>query len=116
MISFLREPTKIEWANVEGDVERHKCENYIERSLYDALLFHGYTVRTQVLCGKYRIDITLLQNRLAIECDGKEFHSTKKQKAHDYRKNAYLKKQGWKVVRFSGRKINKNIANVLGKI
>jgi len=115
-ISLLRDPSKVEWPIVEIDKERNKCESYIEIRLYDALLFNGYDVKTQVHCGRYRIDLTIPENRLAIECDGKAFHSSKKQKAHDYRKNAYLKKNGWKVLRFSGSKINGDLAGVLNKI
>ncbi|WP_308162466.1 hypothetical protein [Bacillus sp. ISL-7] len=45
-------------------------------------------------CGKYRIDIAFVGPRIAIECDGKDFHSSPKQKAHDYKKNAHLRKNG----------------------
>ncbi len=115
-ISLLRDPVKVEWPSAKIDVERSKCESYIERRLYDALLFHGYDAQTQIPCGKYRIDITMPQEGLAIECDGKAFHSSKEQKAHDYRKNTYLRKNGWKVLRFSGRKINGNLRGVISKI
>jgi len=115
-ISLLSNPSKVEWPIVEIDNERNKCESPIERRLYDAMLFNGYDVKTQAPCGKYRIDLALPEYRLAIECDGKAFHSTKEQKAHDYRKNAYLRKNGWKVLRFSGSKIQRDLANVLRKI
>ena len=96
--------------------QRLKCESPIERQLYDALVFRGYAVNTQVPCGKYRIDIALVGPRIAIECDGKEFHSSPKQKAHDRRKNAYLCKNGWKVMRFSGRQINRGMKYILEKV
>lgn len=115
-ISLLREPSKVEWPTVEIDYERDKCESYIEIKLYDALLFNKYDVKTQVPCGRYRIDLALPESRLAIECDGKAFHSTKEQKAHDYRKNAYLRKNGWKVLRFSGSRIHRDLAGVLRKV
>lgn len=95
---------------------RNKCESPIERRLYDALAFRGYAVSTQVPCGKYRIDLALYGPRIAIECDGKAYHSSKQQKAHDYRKNAYLKRNGWRVMRFSGREINRDMAKILGQI
>lgn len=113
---MLRSPDKIEWPSVQVDSERHKYESFIERRLYDALLFNGYYVKTQTPCGKYRIDITLPHQKLAIECDGKAYHSTKQQKAHDRRKDAYLRKHGWKVLRFSGSRINRDMAGIIRKI
>jgi very-short-patch-repair endonuclease len=96
--------------------ERNKCESPIERKLYNALVFRGYAVTTQVPCGKYRIDLALMGPRIAIECDGKAYHSSKQQKAHDKRKNAYLRRHGWRVLRFSGRQITRDIGTVLKRI
>lgn len=98
------------------DQERLKCESPIERRLYDALQMRGYYVKTQVPCGKYRIDLALPTYKIAIECDGKAYHSTPEQKAHDRRKDAYLRKNGWKVLRFTGRMINRNLAKVIARI
>lgn len=92
------------------------CESPIERRLYLALLQNGYQIETQTPCGRYRIDITIPSARIAIEADGKAYHSSKAQKAHDRRKNEYLKKNGWTVLRFSGRQINKEMPKVLRKI
>jgi very-short-patch-repair endonuclease len=71
------------------DSESLKLESPIERHLYQALKFRGEYIKTQVPCGKYRIDIALPAYRIAIECDGKPYHSTTIQKAHDKRKNTY---------------------------
>ena len=95
---------------------RNKCESYIERKLYDALTSRGYEVNTQVPCGKYHIDLALYGHRIAIECDGKTYHSSLEAKARDRRKNRYLKEQGWKVMRFSGRQINGELAKVIERI
>lgn len=54
--------------------------------------------------------------RIAIEADGKTYHSSPTQKARDQRKNDYLKKNVWTVLRFSGRQINRELPKVLGKI
>lgn len=108
----LRRPQEEGW----HDPEELKLESPIERRLYDALKSRGEFVKTQVPCGKYRIDIALPGHHIAIECDGKAYHSTDEQKARDKRKNAYLKKNGWKVLRFSGSRISKDIKGVLNKI
>jgi very-short-patch-repair endonuclease len=96
--------------------ERNKCESPIERRLYDALAFRGYAVTSQVPCGKYRIDLALIGPRIAIECDGKAYHSTPKAKARDRRKDKYLKDNGWRVLRFSGRMITRDLGKVLQRI
>ncbi|MCM3405936.1 endonuclease domain-containing protein [Cytobacillus oceanisediminis] len=98
------------------DPESMKIESPIERRLYDCLKFRGELVRTQVPCGKYRIDIALPVYRIAIECDGKAYHSTPKQKARDRRKNAYLKENGWKVLRFSGSRITRDLKGIIARI
>lgn len=93
-----------------------KPESPIEWRLYNALVNKGETVEPQVPCGKYRIDLVLRAYRIAIECDGKEFHSSPQQKARDRRKNAYLRENGWTVLRFSGSAINGRIGKVLERI
>ncbi|APH07220.1 hypothetical protein A9C19_20710 (plasmid) [Bacillus weihaiensis] len=110
-VDHIRNP---EFADVSKvDIQRLKCESPIENRLYSALTTRGYYVATQVPCGKYRIDLALPHHNLAIECDGKKYHSTPAQKAHDRRKNIYLRKNGWKVLRFSGKQINGNMKRVL---
>jgi very-short-patch-repair endonuclease len=98
------------------DHARHKAESPIERRLYDALKARGEVVTTQVPCGKYRIDIALPAYHLAIECDGKAYHSTPQQKAHDKRKDKFLRENGWKVLRFSGSRITRDLRGIIKRI
>jgi very-short-patch-repair endonuclease len=100
---------------VKEDLVR-KPDSPIEWRLYSALMVRGERVEPQVSCGRYRIDLVLRAYRIAIECDGKAYHSTPEQKAHDRRKNTYLRKNGWKVLRFSGSAINGRMGKVLEKI
>lgn len=95
---------------------RERCESPIERRLYDALTYRGYSVTPQVHCGKYRIDLALVGYGLAIECDGKAYHSSPSQKARDRRKDVYLNANGWNVRRFTGSEINRNLKKVLNEI
>lgn len=98
------------------DHESYKVQSPIERLLYDALKARGEYVRTQVPCGKYSIDIALPNYNLAIECDGKAYHSTPKQKAHDRRKDKFLRDNGWRVLRFSGSRITRDLKGVVRRI
>ncbi|MET3696924.1 very-short-patch-repair endonuclease [Bacillus oleivorans] len=100
------------------DPERIKIESPIESKLYNTLLFNGYYVRTQYVVPpkRYRIDLALPHYKIAIECDGKDYHSSPISKARDRRKTAYLKKRGWTVLRFSGSMINNNMKKVIRRI
>ena len=98
------------------DYQYAKTQSPIERRLYNALKRKGYKIKTQVRCGKYFIDIALPRHKIAIECDGKPYHSSYNQKQHDARKNKFLRDHGWKVLRFSGSQINGKLKWVLSKI
>lgn len=90
-----------------------RCESYIERRLYTALTNKEYYAETQIRCGAYRIDITLPEYDIAIECDGMAYHSSLAQKKHDAKKNRYLRKNGWYVMRFTGKDICSNLPQVI---
>jgi very-short-patch-repair endonuclease len=116
IVFFVLDLRRSQTQTTSVDQERLKCESPIERHLYDTLRILGYYVQTQVPCGKYRIDLALPAYKIAIECDGKAYHSTPEQKAHDRRKDAYLRKNGWKVLRFSGRMIYQDLPKVIAQI
>lgn len=48
----------------------------------------------------------LSKRKIAIECDGHEFHSSKEQKARDNKRSRLLQSDGWRVLRYSGSEIN----------
>ncbi|TYS57919.1 DUF559 domain-containing protein [Bacillus infantis] len=115
VLAFLFRP-KHEQVLSPAAAQRAKCESPIERRLFDALTASGYDVNAQVRRGSYRIDLALISYNIAIECDGKEFHSSPEAKKRDRRKDAYLRKNGWVVLRFSGRQINKELPKVVERI
>lgn len=102
--------------SMRSSISIRQPESPIEWRLYNALVRRGEIVEPQVYCGKYRIDLVLRSYRIAIECDGKAYHSSPEQKAHDRRKNIYLRKNGWNVLRFSGSLINGSMNKVLERI
>ncbi|WP_311765621.1 endonuclease domain-containing protein [Peribacillus frigoritolerans] len=97
-------------------VELDKCQSPIEKRVLKALWIRDYKATAQYPIRRYRIDVALPEYRLAIECDGKDFHSSKKAKAHDRKRDAYLKSIGWKTLRFSGSTINGNMSKVITRI
>ena len=62
-------------------------------------------------CLLYRLDFAIFCNsgKLAIECDSEKWHSLPRQKKKDHRRDNYLRKKGWRVLRLSGKEISNNL-------
>jgi very-short-patch-repair endonuclease len=74
-----------------------RCESGFERQVYSALVEKGYRVTPQVETGAYRIDMVVEgagDLRLAIECDGDEFHGPDRW-PHDMLRQRILERAGW---------------------
>jgi very-short-patch-repair endonuclease len=82
-----------------------KTESPIEEMLLVELNRICLFPHTQYRVGNYRIDLAFPEEKIAVECDGKEWHSSQEQMKHDIERDRYLKQQGWKVMRFSGTEI-----------
>lgn len=61
---------------------------------------YGVHVRKQVPIGKYIADFAIHDLKLIIEIDGHQ-HLEAQQVEHDEKRDAWLKEQGYKVLRFS---------------
>jgi very-short-patch-repair endonuclease len=96
--------------------EYNKTESPIERRLFKSLWALNYPVVCQYPFGRYRLDMALPFLKLCIEADGKDYHSSPSRKAHDRKRDAYLKSRGWTTLRFSGSQINSNINWVVRRI
>lgn len=73
------------------------CESGFERDVYTELTHLGFRVIPQVKTGAYRIDMVVEgagDVRLAIECDGDEYHGPDKW-AHDMNRQRILERAGW---------------------
>ncbi|HKI89284.1 MAG TPA: hypothetical protein VKA38_09670 [Draconibacterium sp.] len=92
--------------------------------LIDDLVKREFEVRPQYPVSidgiDYRLDIAIILNRksldgklleskkVALECDGYDYHSSPQQKMNDDIRTRKLKKTGWKeVLRYSGRELNR---------
>jgi very-short-patch-repair endonuclease len=74
-----------------------RCESGFERQIYSELAARGFRVVPQVKSGSYRIDMvveSLTDIRLAIECDGDEFHGPDRWQ-HDMNRQRILERAGW---------------------
>ncbi len=76
---------------------RELCESPFEREVYDILVERGFRVTPQVKVGGFWIDLVVEghnDNRLAIECDGDQYHGPDKWDA-DMRRQRILERAGW---------------------
>ena len=66
-------------------------------------------VESQYPVGIYIIDFyfwdALTNQKYAVEIDGHEAHKTKEQRFNDYRRERFLMKEGYKVIRFMGSEV-----------
>lgn len=86
----------------------------IEAMMARALLDLGLRVTPQrfVLNGDSHLlvdlAVTIGRRRIAIECDGYEYHHTRDQIARDRKRERILQAKGWTVIRFSGSEIHRD--------
>lgn len=80
-----------------------KCESKFEVDVLRMILAKGYQVRPQVQVGHKRIDMVVegIKNRLAIECDGDNWHGIEKWE-EDMERQRVLERAGWTFWRVRG--------------
>jgi very-short-patch-repair endonuclease len=91
----------------------------IEQYLWDALEREGlsYLARRQFDIGPYKIDMAFPIARLAVECDGAEYHRANMvQFERDQKRDKYLARKGWRTLRIEGIAIRRDINFCIKKI
>jgi transcription elongation GreA/GreB family factor/very-short-patch-repair endonuclease len=76
---------------------RSRCQSGFECSVFDELVRRGYRVIPQVRSGKHSIDLVVESpndNRLAIECDGDQYHGPERW-MEDIGRQRLLERTGW---------------------
>jgi very-short-patch-repair endonuclease len=73
-------------------------------------------VKSQMEIGPYRIDLAFPEVKLAIECDGKEFHTDPVDRARDQKRDEYLRGLGWTVLRLTGAEIHREISRCIERV
>jgi very-short-patch-repair endonuclease len=73
----------------------------LERAMADAFAAIGCAPSAQHAFGQYIMDFAFVPERVAVECDGVYWHGRPEQQERDRRKDAYLTRHGWRVVRLS---------------
>ncbi len=101
--------------NVLGELARYVArleaggfDSPLELALHEALLARGIAARTGVVVAGYRLDLAVMHGdaQIDVECDGSPFHVDRES---DSTRDAAIEAEGWKVIRFSGRKLGRDI-------
>ncbi|MFC3831957.1 MULTISPECIES: endonuclease domain-containing protein [Deinococcus] len=84
--------------------------SYIEESFLNAARPKIRSLQWQVWVDwKYRVDFYIPERRLIVELDGHDYHSSKEQREYDAKRDRYLSKKGFRVIRFTGREVNRDV-------
>jgi len=78
-----------------------------------------FFLHQQMKVAKFRLDFALIHGtrRVAVECDGHDFHEkTKEQAARDKKRDRELTADGWRVLRFTGSEIHRDADRCAGEV
>lgn len=84
----------------------------IERSLWNAFRTSGMEAKPQFGVGPYRVDFGFPAYRLAVECDGRDWHDAERDRARD----AHVKQLGWTVLHFTGSRLYRDADSVAAEV
>lgn len=81
-----------------------ESESPFEEEVAKYLLARGYHIKQQWPVGGYRIDMVAMcgRKKIAIECDGEQFHSSEEQIRGDIERQNVLERLGWRFIRIRG--------------
>jgi very-short-patch-repair endonuclease len=88
-----------------------KAEVILWRALRRGQL-DGHHFRRQVPVGPYIADFACVKRKLIVEVDGAT-HAEDHELAHDARRSAFLKAQGWALCRVNNLEVYENLSGVL---
>lgn len=86
--------------SLRDTIRKKKTESPIEEFLYAELVGFGIEPECQYSAGVFFIDFAYPNIKLAIEADGKPYHSSKEKIQKDLFRQKRLEEMGWKFERF----------------
>src|SRR5258707_208836 len=109
----------------EGETRSRALAKQLRRRMTDAEVIlwsrlrrdavFGNRFRRQHPIGRYIADFACARERLVVEVDGGT-HFTPAEVAYDLKRDSYLNKRGWHVLRVTNQDIYKNLESVLESI
>ncbi len=118
LLEYLSDKRLREYAESPPDEDDKAvaCESFLERYFWaGAQIFLGNLI-PQFPIGNFRVDWALPYLRLAIELDGKMSHASSEQIVRDNERDKAIRREGWAVMRFSGKELVANLPNCILEI
>lgn len=81
-----------------------KAESPFEEAVGKSLVAAGYHITQQWEVGAYRIDMVVQHSgkKIAVECDGEQYHSGEEKVRADMERQTILERMGWRFIRIRG--------------
>ena len=87
-------------------------ETQIEKLVREELTRRRLLVEKQYKLGSYWVDFAFPEHKIAIECDGKYWHSKEEHVRKDRQREERIRKLGWMILRFKETEILNDVKNV----
>ena len=97
-------------------LSKSKSESPLEQMFEDQLLEYGIMLDQQFFVGPFRIDFGIIDRKMCFEVDSVAFHGSYEQVQKDNRRQDYIEKKGWKVLRIPSWMIHKQKGLAAGEI
>lgn len=94
---------------LRSEIADSKIQSPIEKKFWEIAKKEFPSMEPQYKIGDFHVDFALPDNKLAIELEGHEYHSTKEQLEYDANRERELQKMGWCIIRFRGGEIYKRL-------
>lgn len=105
--------TPFQWYRALDSLSTAGTQSPIGQKLVTALNRFSVYPATQFKIGNCTVDICLPDDKIVVECDGAAFHTDKEK---DRRRDRYITKQGYWVLRYTGSEIHRDALAVASKI
>ncbi len=107
VIDYSLNPSASEYINKEIE---EKAESVFEAEVAKSLVGRGYHLVQQWHVGSYRLDMVAVcgEKRVAIECDGEQWHSGEAKIREDMERQTILERTGWRFIRIRGSEYFRN--------
>ncbi len=101
LLEYAEDPEAYAQKALEID---HNSESPFEAAVAKTLLAKGYHLTQQWKVGAYRIDMVIEYGgkRIALECDGEQYHTGSGKVRQDMERQTILERMGWRFIRIRG--------------
>lgn len=101
---LLEYADKVSASREQMERVRSVADSPFETEVAEFLTNNGYRVTPQWQAGAYRIDmvVSYRNKRIALECDGDQYHSSDEQLMNDMERQIILERVGWEFIRIRG--------------